>query len=215
MIRRFVQFWPDGKIFTTRDCLKLGLRGAVDRALTRLVNAGTIIRLARGVFVKDSTFKRKYSIYDIAKAKAEAFGRRIVLKPRPLLDPYSKESRERKNAEETIFFIDGRSSQFRVGGKLVQLKQTAKRKLQLTESKAGQAARFLWSLGSVSVDRTAYSHEMANLNRVDKEEFRQNIRWMPSWLSDFLEFRIWDKSVENCLPKLPDKPFEITSLSWT
>jgi Family of unknown function (DUF6088) len=214
MVRRFVQFWTDGKIFTTRDCLMLGPRGAVDRALTRLVNAGIIFRLARGVFVKDTTFKRKYSNYDIAKAKAEAFGRRILHAPRPLLDPYSSESRERRNEEETLFFIDGRSSQFRIGDKLVQFKQTAKRKMQLTETKAGQAARFLWSLGSLSVDRVVYSQEMAKLNREDKIDFRNNIRWMPTWLSDFLEFRPWDKTIENNLPRLPDRKFEITSLSW-
>jgi Family of unknown function (DUF6088) len=215
MVRRFVHFWTDGKIFTTRDCLVLGKRGAVDRALARLVCTGMIIRLARGVFVKDSTFNRKYSNYDIAKAKAESFGRRILRAPRPLLDPYSNESRNRRNEEETVFYIDGRSSQFRIGGCLVQFKQTAKRKMQLAQTKAGQAARFLWSLGSLSVDRVVYEKGLALLNRLDKEEFKENIRYMPAWLSDFLDFHPWQKSIENNLPKLYVPPFKIDSMSWT
>jgi hypothetical protein len=205
MIRRFIHFWPDGKIFTTRDCLLLGMRGAVDRALSRCVNSGLIIRLARGVFVKDSTFKRKYSNYDIAKAKAEAFGRRILLRPKPLVDPYSNEAR--KKEEETLFFIDGRSSQFRVGDCVVQLKQTAKRKMQLSETRAGQAARFLWHLGKQSVNLVTYANAIALFNRIDGEEFRRNIRWMPAWLSDHIKFRPWDKAIENHLPQLTEPTF--------
>jgi hypothetical protein len=202
MIRRFVAFWPEGKIFTTRDCLTLGLRGAVDRALTRCVNAGIIFRLARGVFVKDSTGKRRYSNFDIAKAKAEAFGRRIVQMPKPLVDPYSNEAR--KKEEETLFYIDGRSSQFRIGDRTIQLKQTAKRKMQLAETKAGQAARLLWNLGRWSVDLAAYQEGVALFNRLDKEEFRHNVRWMPAWLSNYIAFHRWDKSIENNLPRLPE-----------
>jgi Family of unknown function (DUF6088) len=197
MIRRFVAFWPEGKIFTTRDCLRFGLRGAVDRALTRCVNAGIIFRLARGVFVKDTTGKKKYSNFDIAKAKAEAFGRRIVQRPKALVDPYRNEAR--KKEEETLFYIDGRSSSFRIGNSTVQLKQTAKRKMHLADTKAGQAARFLWNLGRWSVDLAAYQEGLALLNRLDKEEFRNNVRWMPAWLSNYITFHPWDKSIENNL----------------
>ena len=51
-VRARIQDMPRGRPFTSSSFIVLGPRGAVDRALSRIVHEGEIERLARGVFVR-------------------------------------------------------------------------------------------------------------------------------------------------------------------
>lgn len=51
-IRRFLLTIAGGTIFSTRELLTLGSRSAIDSALSRLVAAGAIVRLASGLYMK-------------------------------------------------------------------------------------------------------------------------------------------------------------------
>jgi len=81
LIRRHILTLPEGGTFTTRDVLCFGTRAAVDQALSRMVKARKIRRLARGVFAKDPSYSEEYSLFEIAKLKAQAFGRKITQHP--------------------------------------------------------------------------------------------------------------------------------------
>jgi Transcriptional regulator, AbiEi antitoxin len=191
MVKRYVTFLRDGKIFTTRDCLAFGKRAAVDQALYRLVKVGRIRRLARGVFVKELGYMKDFSIFEIAKVKAESFGRRIVQQPCfvvPKHDP-----KYGKRPQTAVFFIDGRSSQFHIEGRMIQFRHIAARKLKLAETPVGEAARAVWSLGEKLGDGFAIMHATSNFNREDRIWFKRNIRWMPAWLSDQIDCSRWDK----------------------
>jgi len=194
MVKRYITYLTDGKIFTTRDCLAFGKRAAVDQALYTLVKVGWIRRLTRGVFVKELGYMKDFSLYEIAKAKAEAFGRRIVQQPCcvvPAGDPdYGK------RPKTAIFYIDGRSSEFHVDGCKVQFKHIAARKLKLAETPAGEAARAVWNLGEKLGDGFAIMHATSFFDRNDRIWFRRNIRWMPAWLSDQIQIDRWDKYYE-------------------
>ncbi len=194
MIRRFVQCMPEGTIFTTRECLSFGKRAAVDEALYRLVKTERIRRLARGVFAKDSTGIKQFSIVEIAKKKAESFGRRFVEQPFEV--PSMHTSQQGKRPDSLIFCIDGRSSKFHVNGLLVQFQQVSARKICLAKNAGGEAARAVWNLGRKEGDRVAIMNATGSLNRLDRIDFRRNICWMPAWLSDQIDSRPWDKYYE-------------------
>ncbi len=52
-VRRFISTLPANQVFTTRECLNLGTRACVDKALQKLVKTGFILRqLTGGVFVR-------------------------------------------------------------------------------------------------------------------------------------------------------------------
>src|SRR5260221_707329 len=57
-IRKQAMSIPKGKPFATTKFLSLGKRAAVDQAISRLVKAGEITRVARGIFVRPE--KNKY-----------------------------------------------------------------------------------------------------------------------------------------------------------
>jgi Family of unknown function (DUF6088) len=194
MIRRFVQYMPEGTIFTTRECLSFGKRAAVDEALYRLVKTERIRRLARGVFAKDSSGTMKFSMTAIAKKKAESFGRRFVEQPFEVPSTYTSEPGKRPDT--LVFCIDGRSSKFHINGQLIQLQQVSARKICLAKNAGGEAARAVWSIGKKDGDRVAIMNATGFLNRLDRIDFRRSICWMPAWLSDQIDFRPWDKYFE-------------------
>jgi hypothetical protein len=195
-IRRYIQLLDEGQIFTTRDVLQFGQRAAVDKALGRLVFAERIRRLARGVFVKDSTFCRTFSDLEIATAKAKAFGRRILQAPLPVVHYNSPEFG--KPVCDKTFYIDGHSSKFKIGETTITFKHSAPRKLKLTETKAGETARALWNLGPALVDGYTLMNATSwfLFTRDDRTIFHKNMRWMPAWLSDHVKARYWDRDYD-------------------
>jgi len=192
-IRRFISYLEEGEIFTTRDVLLFGLRNAVDRALSRLVASGRIIRLARGVFVRKTLVSRTYSDLEIATAKAHAFGRQILKSPLLVSDPLGQGFLEPEC--DNTFFIDGHSSKFKIGDKTITFKHSAPRKRMLSKTKAGETARALWKLGNKNVngDLLKKAALWRQHSGNDKLAFCQNIRWMPAWLSDLEKHRPWDR----------------------
>jgi hypothetical protein len=193
-IRRWIHHLPEGTIFTTRDCLIFGLRNAVDQALFRLVRDGWIRRLARGVFAKDTVFRKVFTDFEIVKAKAEAFGRRIVLQPLFVVPP--RDSNFGKRPDTLLFYVEGHSSSFRIGDKTVHLRKIGQRKVQLAKTKVGEAARSLWHLGEKLSAGEALLNAIAFFTRTDNAEFRRQMRWMPAWISDRIEVRHWEKSFD-------------------
>lgn len=75
-VRRHVHRIPKDVIFTTRELLNYAKRNTVDKTLSEFVKVGYLIRLARGVFIKQGS--KIPSIYKIASAKARAFGKEIA-----------------------------------------------------------------------------------------------------------------------------------------
>jgi len=189
-IRRFIFHLPEGEVFTTRDCLGFGFRAAVDRALSRLVRNGTLRRLARGVFARDPDGLRHYSDYEIAKIKAESFGRKMAAHPSRIAFDLGITSVE--NVEST-FSTDGHTTKFLAGNKTIRLVHSSARKMRLSNTKSGQAARALWHLGKYAVNPEVIMQAVFKFDRDDRLELKRNVRWMPSWLADSFKFsRRWE-----------------------
>jgi hypothetical protein len=183
-IRRFIYSLPDGKIFTTRDCIGFGLRSAVDVALHRLVYLGIIIRLARGVFVRADKDLRKIHAREVAEEKAKAFGKEII-------NHSANEAKEfgliaGKSARYLFHVNSGQSSSFGFGISKMRFRGTSHRRMRLGESKTGKIARAFWHCGKKAMLEKKKEGMDLRLNRVDREELRKSLRWMPSWLGELL-----------------------------
>lgn len=141
-IKRFVFALPTNRIFTTREVLIYGSRNIVDQSLWRLVKAGIIVRLARGVFIKDGSDRP--TAFEVAKAKYQSFGKQIVEHG---FDLAKKLELINKNNEQITFATNGHTSQFWFGNILIRIKGICLRKMLLNKNKAGQAIASLWYLG--------------------------------------------------------------------
>src|SRR5208283_3773662 len=119
---------------------------AVDAALHRMVKSEFIIRLARGVFVRDDS--QSPSLTEIAQAKAKAFKATIVNYSETLVKPLRKWAGGRKESEgEATFAKIGYSSSFWTVRGRVYVKGICTRKMHLTQSKVGSLVLSLWQWG--------------------------------------------------------------------
>jgi len=181
-VRAFINTLPVGKLFTTRDCLRFGRRAAIDQALARLVRSQYILRLARGVFMRDLPVASTPSSYDIAETKARAFGKQIASYGADLAAQLGLI--DRKPAQPT-YIINGHTSSFQAGGTTIHLHGACMRKLLPRETLAGQVMRALWHLGRQLCTPRAVMIATARCGRSDRQALRDYIAWMPSWLGDY------------------------------
>ncbi|HEY9757353.1 MAG TPA: hypothetical protein V6C97_19445 [Oculatellaceae cyanobacterium] len=171
-------------IFTTREVLKYGKRGAVDQCLHLLVRSREIRRLARGVFVQDPNINP--SIEEIAQIKAAAFGKHIykyateVLHQLHILRPDDPST----ESDGKTFAIDGHSSGFESFRGPIKYKGIAQRKARLCESQTGEKVHALWHFGAEENIEKAVRFVFQSLKREERLKLRSCSSLMPGWLNN-------------------------------
>jgi len=185
-IRRHIFRLPSGRLFTTRELLGYGTRVAVDQTISKLVRKGIIVRLARGVFTRQDSDLTNISAIDVARVKAQSFGKQIAAWGGQL----ARELGLPSDAEpEQIFSVNGSSSSFKFGKITIHFRKTAARKLRFGDSRSGQALRALWHLGRRQVNRAQIRLATDRWLRTDRDEARLIVCWLPAWLSSYFMHR--------------------------
>ncbi len=179
-IKRHIARLPKGQIFTTREFLCYGSRSAVDQSICRLVNAGRIERLARGVFVVPRSGARLPTPLEVATAKARAFGKEILQHG---ADAAVASGLAKFRNQGAIYVTNGPSSSFRYGDKIIQFKRIAPRKIVCGDTLVGLVIRAIWHLGKMSHSWAIAQAAIYALGRTEKEQLRQNAGFMPAWMS--------------------------------
>lgn len=183
-IRAHIEGLSPTTIFTTRDVLKYGKRGAVDQCLYMLVKRRTIRRLARGVFVQDKNIDP--SIEEIAQIKAAAFARGICKNATDVLCQLALLRQKNLTDESSgkVFAINGRSSSFQSFRGAVIYKGIAQRRLKLCDSKTGEKVHALWHLRDDDHIERAVNSVFRQMNRAERLDLRACSSLMPGWLND-------------------------------
>jgi hypothetical protein len=176
-IRRQIFYGIGDQPFSIRDFLRYGSRAAVDQVFYRLVKAGRIVRVARGVFIKN-TAPYPHAL-TVAKVKAAAFCRAIASHGGRAA--HILKMSDDKSFEHT-FAASGRTSSFRFGTTTIRFIGTAARKLHLLDAPVGLAIRALWHLGRQACDRYAVSLATWSFGRTDRQLLRQSHHVMPDWM---------------------------------
>ena len=184
-IKSHIMQLPATQIFTTREVLQYGLRGAVDQALSRLVRAEEIVRLAPGVFVRDDSLKP--SLYEIAKAKMTAWNKSLFTHAENLL--ISMQLLPENEAAASVIAVDSHSSSFMTVAGRVHVKGIGNRRVRLSANVAGRIAYALWHLNQKVCTREHVSKATENLKRTEREDFRRAAAMMPAWLTKLCMFR--------------------------
>ncbi|MCA9803633.1 MAG: hypothetical protein KC777_16790 [Cyanobacteria bacterium HKST-UBA02] len=131
IIRAFISTLEKDTIFTTRDLLSFGTRGAVDNAVSDLVKREEIVRIMPGVFSLPGS-QRKVSLKELAIIKAESFGREIS---EHTFDPPSGIP-----DNEVWFATTGSNSSFKFGSMTIKFKPTKRRGMTRGDSRLGKVA---------------------------------------------------------------------------
>jgi hypothetical protein len=181
-IRRYINSLKKNQLFSTRELLSFGPRGAIDQALWLMVKSGFLQRLARGVFVKAGFHPISPPAEEVAQTKARAFGKQItnhgmVLSSQvePQTDPTNKQ----------VFAVDASTSKFRYGEIIIYLRKTCPRKIALQDTFVGKTTRALWYLGKQATNDDLIAASKKDWNRADKEEAELDAQWLPAWLNKY------------------------------
>lgn len=182
-IYRHILQLPKTKIFTTRDMLIYGTRAAVDSAMSRMVRSGSIVRLARGVFVK--CLSNKPTLIDIVQAKANAY--RTTVKTH--VEVFFKELNLIPYDRDMTFARVGHSTSFDTIHGRAYLRGVSQKKMNLVENKVGKAVGALWFFGKDNTDSTDVRMVTKAFGRQQKEDLWLHSKLMPAWLRE--EFSDW------------------------
>lgn len=186
-IAKKIRSFRRGKPFRSNDFLELGSRAAIDQVLARLVKAGEIKRIKRGLFVKPERNAYVGEVLpgaeDVARFLAKQTGAKLAINGAEAARRFGFTTQV---SSESVFQTDGPSREYHVGNHKVRLKRVAPRKLALAGRPAGDALSALWYLGKDEV--TPQTFEQIE-GRLPPEEFstlieRQEI--MPGWMRDSL-----------------------------
>jgi len=184
-IYRHITRLPPSTIFTTRELLLYGKRSAVDQALYRMVKAKVLIRLARGVFVRDDSSNP--SPLEIAAVKAAAYGKKLFTFGQTLLNEFGLSSAN--DQTKATFAVNSHSSSFWTIQGRVYLRGIGPRKVALSETEVGQIVYALWHLGASQCSQQEVTTITRNLKRTEREQFRLAASLMPAWLNELCMFR--------------------------
>jgi len=182
-IRRHFMRQPVGKLVTTRECLPFGTRSAVDQALSRLVRRGFIVRLARGVFMRDGPGVALPSLFEIASVKARAFAKVIA---RHGADLAAELALLQAGNPEPTYAVSGHSSSFCVGQTVVHFKGACPRRLPPVESLPMRIMGALWHLGRSDCTPEAVLKSTSECGRTDRQALVSAVSLVPAWLGRLL-----------------------------
>jgi len=181
-IRARLAILPQGEPFVVSSLLSLGPRAAVDQALTRLTREGTLLRVARGVYVrpKENRFVGKVmpGTREIVTALAEARGERLQIHGAEAVLALGLTTQV---PMKSMYYTNGRNRTLQVGRQEVLLKHAAPRLLTFSQGPVGMAFSALWYLGSRQVTSETLETIRGKLTPSEFMELRCSLQ-LPPWL---------------------------------
>jgi hypothetical protein len=187
LIRQRIKAIPVGEPFTPTAFLECGTRASVDQTLSRLIKAGLIERVARGVFVRPeiSRFVGKVmpEPLKVAETVAKTTGAIVQI--------HGAEAARRLELTtqvptQSVFVTSGPSKRIRMGKMEIRLQHVSPRKLSLAGRPAGLALAAMWYLGKEEVTPALVEEIRLKLGSVEFEALKSAISSMPAWMSDAL-----------------------------
>jgi hypothetical protein len=185
LIRRRIEAMPIGQPFTPVAFLECGTRASVDQTLSRLVKAGTIARVARGVFVRPEVSRFVGTVspspHKVAETVAMTTGATVQL--------HGAEAARRLELTtqvptQSVFVTSGPSKRIRVGKMEIRLQHVCQRKLALAGRPAGLALAAMWYLGKTQVTPALVEKIRHKLGSSEFEVLKSAVSSMPAWMSD-------------------------------
>jgi len=169
----------DDEILTTRDLLQYGFRNNVDKVTSRLVKIKVIKRIARGVFIKRRS--KTPSAWQIANAKARAFGKRIVTHGKEIARELSLVVSNEK--PQLVYLVEGRTSSFRSAAGRIYMRGVVAKKMFGGETPVGRIVRAICSIGR-EITVAQLDKAIMLVHPSEHHLLLKAGRWMSWWLYD-------------------------------
>ena len=186
-IRTDIRKLPRGRPFTTSRFAARGPRGAVDRALSRIVREGKIERLSRGVFVRPRKSRFVGSVLpgvaDVVRVIARDNGETVQIHGAEAARRFGLSTQA---PTTPVFHTSASSRPIRIGNTTVRMIHTSnRRRLQFAGEPAGLALAALWYLGRNNTTPEAVARIGSSIGPEAFAKLRSAD--MPAWMADALD----------------------------
>lgn len=172
----------EGAVWSARSFLHLGLRAAVDQALSRLVRAGRLLRVSRGLYVRPIQTRfgtRAPAPEKVVEGVAALTGETIAPSGAAAANALGLSTQV---PVRPVFLTSGRTRRVRLGRQVVELRHASPWELRAPGRPAGQAVRALAWLG-----RDGAAEAAQRLKRTLPESERRALvaarSGLPTWLA--------------------------------
>jgi hypothetical protein len=176
-----------GSVFTTGTFLDLGSRGAVDKALSRLVQKGRLRRLTRGLFDYPKSHPKLGVLAPDPNAVVKALFSRYGVRIQPT-GAYAANvlGLSEQVPAKIAFLTDGPSRVVHVGNQNIYFRHTTTKNMATAGRISGLVIQALRHLGPSYVDDGTIVILQRKLSQHDKKELLADIAYAPAWLGVYL-----------------------------
>ncbi len=199
-VRKYIANLPEEQPFATRELLGFGPRGAIDKLLSRLVEASLLYRVARGIFIKFNADAdgRPFlpTLAQIVKTKAQAFAKQIFTHGKDAAHAFQmlvSESGElaEPNAAPT-FVASGSSTSFLCessdfGLARVHFRSSSPLSKKFLDDKSGLFFRAMRNIQLSAMSKPPHEENFCRthmlFNKKERAAAKEASKWMPTWLS--------------------------------
>ena len=176
-----------GWVFTPKHFQDLGKRDAVDSALRRFKDDGTIRALARGLY----DYPAQDPQLGLLTPAADAIARALVVRDAIRLQPSGAYAANALGLSEQVpsrivFLTDGPTRMVKIGKRSILLKRTTPRNMASAGRKSGTVIQALRYLGQGQVNDQVLGVLRRQILDADKAALRDDLRHAPAWIADLL-----------------------------
>lgn len=178
-----------GSVFTPGGFLDLGSRAAVDKALSRLTQKGTIRRLARGLY----DYPRRHRELGVLAPDPDEVARAVAGKFATRLQPSGAYAANLLGLSaqvpaKVVFLTDGPSRTVSIGQQEIQLRQTTPRNMAAAGRLSGLLIQAFRHLGQDHITPARIEHLKRTLPLNERQKLIKDLQLAPAWMhSSFRE----------------------------
>lgn len=174
-----------GWVFTPKDFLDLGTRASVDMALTRLLNAGSIRRIGRGLYdypmMHDKLGMLTPDADTIVQAVAMQSGDRVIASGAQAANRLGISTQV---PAKPSYATSGASRSKKVAGRTITLRRSRAPILDDASPQANAVLQVLAHLGKINVDADIIRSLASRLDARDVKTLQKARPQMAGWMSD-------------------------------
>jgi len=172
-----------GDAFSTADVITLGTRSSLDKALSRMVIAGQIDRIARGIFVVPKPNSSRDDIDPVAcvlTVLSRRNGCPIQVSGDVALRRFGL-SAEKLAPERSTYSWSAKSRKITVIDRPIHLRSVSPRKLALCGRTAGLAITAIWQIGKQEMTPSIMTSILNGLENNELAAIRESASALPTW----------------------------------
>lgn len=175
------------RVYTPADFLDLGTPHAVGMALSRMVRAGTLRRVARGLY----DVPRQHPLLGELSPSIDALVQAVARRDGVVVQPLDVEATNLLGLSEQVvaqpvYETNGPSRTLRVAGVEIQFRHRAPRRVTAAAESSNLVFAALRGLGKAHVTLERVAHLQRMLPTAQRKQLLKDLPLAPAWMHPFL-----------------------------